>query len=267
MTGNASIRACPNCTGTQAVKLPVYSRDEWNVVSCDDCEMIYLQNPPKYEALEQDFAWEKTFVQEDETRVKKRGLLKRLAYAGRMLSYRLRPSPNARYLRVLGPGKILDVGCGDVVRWTAPFVPFGIKIPKALAKGADKKMRALGGECRQGAGAPTIWEFPENHFDSIMMHSYLEHEVDVDQILRGAQRCLKPGGKAFIRVPNFNSLNRKWSKGDWPGLRYPDHVNYFTVNTLKSVAANAGLGFQLTNKHKIWLDDNIQALFIKPIQN
>jgi SAM-dependent methyltransferase len=264
---NASHRACPNCAKKQATKLPVYSRDEWNVVSCDNCEMIYLQNPPAYEAFEEDFAWEKTYAAEHEKRAKKRGPLKRTANALRVLNYRLRPDETTRYLRVLGAGKILDVGCGDVVRWKAPFVPFGIEISKVLAKRADDKMRPLGGTCRQGAGATTIWEFPEDHFDSIMMHSYLEHEVDVDQILRGALRCLKPGGKAFIRVPNFNSLNRKWSKGDWPGMRHPDHVNYFTVETLKSVATNAGLDFQLKNKHKIWLDDNIQALFIKPIQN
>ena len=264
---NASHRACPNCAETQAVKLPVYSRDEWDVVACDTCDMIYLQNPPAYTSLEEDFAWEKTYATEGEKRAKKRGSLKRMASAVRRLNYLLRPSENARYLRVLGAGKILDVGCGDVVRWKTPFIPFGIEISKVLAKRADEKMRALGGECRQGAGAPTIWDFPENHFDSIMMHSYLEHEVEVNEILRGAERCLKPGGKAFIRVPNFNSLNRKWSKDDWPGLRYPDHVNYFTVETLKSVASNAGLDFKLTNRHKIWLDDNIQALFIKPIQN
>lgn len=244
--------------------MPVYSRDEWNVVSCGSCAMIYLQNPPEYEALEEDFTWEKTYVQE---RTKRCGPIKRMAQAVRLMNYRLRPDENTRYLRLLGAGKILDVGCGDVVRWKEPFIPFGIEISKALASRADEKMRTLGDECRQGAGAPTIWGFPENHFVRIMMNSYLEHEVDVDQILRGALRCLKPGSKAFIRVPNFNSLNRKWSKGNWPGMRHPDHVNYFTVETLKSVAKNAGFNFELTNKHKIWVDDNIQALFTKPIQN
>lgn len=84
------------------------------------------------------------------------------------------------------------------------------------------------------------------------------------KILTGAIRCLKEGGKAFIRVPNFNALNRYVSGAKWPGFRYPDHVTYFTVKTLKAVAAQAGFDFKLVNRHKIWLDDNIQAVLIKP---
>ena len=59
----------------------------------------------------------------------------------------------------MGPGKILDIGCGDVVRWQPPFIPFGIEISKTLAKSAKLKMQNLGGNCLQGPGAKTIWKF------------------------------------------------------------------------------------------------------------
>ncbi len=98
-----------------------------------------------------------------------------------------------------------------------------------------------------------------------MMHSYLKHETQVSKTLNGAMRYLKLGVKAFIRAPNYNSLNRRISGPKWSGFRYPDHVNYFTVDTLKAVSANAGFDFKLVNRHKIWLDDNIQAVLIKPI--
>ena len=97
-----------------------------------------------------------------------------------------------------------------------------------------------------------------------MMHSYLEHEVQYRELLAGCFRCLKPGGKAFVRVPNFSSVNRRMSGAKWPGFRYPDHVNYFTPKTLRAAATEAGFDFKLTNKATIWLDDNIQALLIKP---
>ncbi len=260
-----STRACPNCAADKAAPLPAYSQDEWQVVECMGCTMVYLQNPADYEALEEDFAWEKTFAAEDAMRHRRKSWIKRAARQVRILSYKLRRDPNDHYLSILGAGNILDVGCGDVVRWRAPFIPHGIEISKALQKTAHEKMHALGGECLLGAGAEVIWHFSEDKFDSVMMHSYLEHETQVSKILNGAIRCLKPGGKAFIRVPNFNSLNRRISGPKWPGFRYPDHVNYFTVETLKAVAANAGFDFKLVNRHKIWLDDNIQAVLIKPI--
>lgn len=72
------------------------------------------------------------------------------------------------------------------------------------------------------------------------------------------------GGKALTQAPNFAALNRRVSGAKWPGLRYPDHVNYFTPTTLRAAVHKAGLQFELVNRHKIWLDDNIQALAIKP---
>ena len=257
-------RACPNCTIDKATPLPAYSLAEWRVVECTHCTMVYLQNPIDYVALEEDFAWEKTYAELDQSRNHKKSWIKRAARQIRILNYRLKPDANERFLKLLGPGNVLDIGCGDYLRWRAPFVPFGIEISKAMQKTQDAKMRALGGECVLGAGAEAIWDFPEDKFNSIMMHSYLEHEVQVAKILDGAMRCLKPGGKIYVRVPNYNALNRRVSGAKWPGFRYPDHVNYFTVKTLKAVVANAGFDFKLVNRHKIWLDDNILALLSKP---
>lgn len=231
---------------------------------CKACDFIFLRNPAEYEALEEDMAWEETFATEHERREKKRGVAKRAAYHLRMFSYSLKGTPQQRYLKKLGPGKILDIGCGDVVRWSYPFIPYGIEISKQMQKTADRLMREQGGECFQGAGAERIFTLQEDHFDSVMMHSYLEHEVKYRELLAGCFRCLKPGGHAFVRVPNFSSLNRRLSGKNWPGFRYPDHVNYFTPKTLQVAANEAGFTFKLTNKANIWLDDNIQALLTKP---
>ena len=261
---SSSPRACPLCNKDAATPLPQYSRDEWRIVECTNCTMVYLQNPVDYVALEEDYAWEKTYAQLDKERNRRKSWIKRAARQMRLLNYRMQGDPNNRFLKLLGPGNILDIGCGDVERWCPPFVPYGIEISKAMQKTADAQMRKLGGECVLGAGAEAIWDFPKDKFDSIMMRSYLEHEVQVAKILEGSMHCLKPGGKIYVRVPNFNAVNRYISGPKWPGFRYPDHVNYFTVKTLKAVAAKAGFDFQLVNRHKIWLDDNILALLTKP---
>ncbi len=264
MNAPQTYRPCPACEQTDVTDLAHLARDTWRIGMCTACDFVFLRNPVEYEALEEEYSWEKTYRAEGAKRRKHRGPIKRFAHNMRMFSRRFRDDPQTKYLKLLGPGKILDVGCGEVVRWSAPFIPYGIEISKTLSARADEKMRALGGECFQGAGAERIFTLPENHFDSVMMHSYLEHEVHYRELLAGCFRCLKPGSKAFVRVPNYSSINRRLSGGKWPGLRYPDHVSYFTPDTLRAAANEAGFEFKLTNKATIWLDDNIQALLIKP---
>lgn len=264
MNPQTTYRNCPACNSTAVLGLEKFSRDIWKIAECSVCHFVFLENPVKYTALEEDFSWEKTFWLEDGERKKKRGMVKRVAYYLRILGYTLKANPQTKYLKLLGAGSILDIGCGDVVRWTAPFIPFGIEVSKHLHALADAKMRALGGECYQGSGAEIIFKLKKNHFDSVMMHSYLEHEIQYRELLEGCFRCLKPGGKAFVRVPNYGSLNRRISGAKWPGFRYPDHVNYFTQHSLRAAAQEAGFQCKITNKAKIWLDDNIQALLTKP---
>jgi hypothetical protein len=36
-----------------------YSRQPWFVVQCSTCGFVYLRNPPTYEQLVSEFAWEK----------------------------------------------------------------------------------------------------------------------------------------------------------------------------------------------------------------
>jgi predicted SAM-dependent methyltransferase len=95
------------------------------------------------------------------------------------------------------------------------------------------------------------------------MFSYLEHEANVARVLDGAFRALKPGGAVFVRVPNFGSVNRRVIGPKWCGFRYPDHVNYFTLSSLRQVAARAGFETRLVNRLNLWFDDNIQVLLTK----
>ncbi|MFZ1727057.1 MAG: methyltransferase domain-containing protein, partial [Albidovulum sp.] len=133
----------------------------------------------------------------------------------------------------------------------------------ALHARVDPLMRARGGYCLKAPGAEAIWQFDANFFTGVIMSSYLEHEVEAARVLSGAQRALVPGGKVFVRVPNYGSLNRRVMGARWCGFRYPDHVNYFTPASLRAMAARAGFSMQIVNRANLWLDDNIQALLIK----
>ncbi|MEM9432904.1 MAG: class I SAM-dependent methyltransferase [Pseudomonadota bacterium] len=262
MLDTPTYRPCPACRDTQYRKLVAYSLDPWEVVECASCNFVYLRNPPAYEALEEDFAWEKTY---DEKKAADTGSTK-FSPLGRKLKeitgLKSRDK-HAKFVDWFGAGNVLDIGCGYGNLVQPPMVPFGIELSTGLHERADRNMRARGGYCLHGAGAEAIWEFPEDHFDGVILHSYLEHETDISGVLSGVARALKATGKVFIRVPNFASLNRRVIGANWCGFRYPDHVNYFTLSSLSDVAKRAGFETRLVNAATLPVDDNIHALLYK----
>lgn len=261
MLQTMTYRPCPTCSSLECKAEAAYSPDHWEVVTCDHCALTYLRNPVEYEALEEDFAWEKTYAQKQ-----KKGGSTPLSGFARKLRARtvgLNRDKQDAFRLWFGDGHVLDVGCGHGGLIKPPMIPYGIELSTALHAAADEAMRARGGYCIHGAGAEAIWQFDPGQFDGIVMYSYLEHETDVMGVLNGAFRALKDTGGLFIRVPNYGSLNRRVIGAKWCGFRYPDHVNYFTLKSLRETARRAGFETQLVNTRTLPVDDNIQVLLRK----
>ncbi|MEM8595030.1 MAG: class I SAM-dependent methyltransferase [Pseudomonadota bacterium] len=258
----SAVRACPLCGARTGRRLAAYAPREWDVSACGACGFVYLANPPAEEALEAgEAAWEESSAVEQEKRVEQAPTLYRFDKATRLRTRLFRGDEMTKYRRWFGAGgNVLDVGCAEGSRLRAPFTPFGIEVSRALAAKADARMRALGGYCVQGTGAEAIQSFPENHFDGILFRSYLEHETEPRRALAGAARVVKRSGAVYVKVPNYGSLNRRVVGRHWCGFRHPDHVNYFTPETLRQMAAAEGFGMQILNPINLVIDDNIHAL-------
>ena len=58
---NTDFVPCPLCGADNGDVAPSkYSQEPWAIVDCGACGFVYLANPPAYERLEEEFAWEKT---------------------------------------------------------------------------------------------------------------------------------------------------------------------------------------------------------------
>ena len=71
-------RNCPQCAGGESQVLARYSRQPWFVVQCSTCGFVYLRNPPTYEQLVSEFAWEKARAIEKQRRKRQSPLLQAL---------------------------------------------------------------------------------------------------------------------------------------------------------------------------------------------
>ena len=133
-------------------------------------------------------------------------------------------------------GAVLDVGCS-----TGGFL-FQLKsrFPADYAvAGMDVASAAL--DYAKSRGIEVIREsFPDaahggRQFDAITFWAVLEHVVEPAKFLRQAAAMLSPGGHCFVLVPNMNSLATRML-GEKYRYIMPDHVNYFTAQTLARLA-------------------------------
>ena len=244
---------------TTDVEATIYSRGEWQIVRCRETGLIFLANPPKYEQLETEFAWEKTKSQERERRDREEPIVSNLSSMFKWLKYKVRPNrckmfqlaqaavqslPEKESLR------IVDVGCGggDLMeqmhrRFAAQgqkIAPCGIEVSKQLAAIANERFEKCGGHVVQANALDGASQFADGSVDVVIMRSFLEHECQPLTLLRRLRPALAQGGSVIIKVPNFNCWNRHLRGRKWCGFRYPDHVQYFTPQTLAILAAEAG---------------------------
>ena len=253
-------RTCPKCRSNAFDHLAEYSKEEWRVGSCGKCGFVYLQNVPVYDRMIDEFAWEKTWTDERERRVKDRPASMSASMVLRKIRKPFRKSERDMFEKLFKRGAVLDVGCGLGNRIPEKFIPFGIELSRNLNEAANKQMKPRGGHCVHAPAVEGISQFKPGFFSGIILRSFLEHEWQPKELLSGARQVLRNDGKIFIRVPNFASINRRVRGPDWCGFRWPDHVNYFTPDSLAALAADCGFNTKLLNPFKISIDDNIKAV-------
>lgn len=256
-TIHAEIRPCPSCGADNrtAGSLPS-SCGRWVLKSCTGCEQVYLENPPPVEALVDEYNWSSTFQVEATRRSQSRPVLSKVSnswkhWRGRWLPRRQLERFVRRYVST---GNLLDIGCGTAAHFDRipnSVVPFGIEIDAQAIAAARRRTEPRGGKIIHADALSGLAQLAEQSMDGIVMHSFLEHEVSPLELLTAARGVLKPGGVCIIKVPNLNCWNRRyWRPNDWPGFRFPDHVNYFTPQTLRTIVEKAGLRVVRFN----WLD-------------
>jgi SAM-dependent methyltransferase len=133
---------------------------------------------------------------------------------------------------------LLDVGCGvgQLVHgatrrgWDA----LGID----LAPDAIEVAHERGARCRVLDFFAS--ELDDRRFGVIVMSELIEHVPDPLAFLRRARDLLRRDGFLYLTTPNFDCLTRRVRGGAWPPV-HPEHLSYFTPETLRDYLTLAGL--------------------------
>jgi SAM-dependent methyltransferase len=138
-----------------------------------------------------------------------------------------------------GEGKVLDVGCGAggnlKTLQDQGWKPHGIEISEVAAAHARELVT---GNIHTGTlqSAP----FPPLSFDLILMSHSLEHLPSPVEALRLAHRLLKDDGLLVVSVPNIESLEFMLFGPWWFQLDPPRHLYHFGKRSLLEIFTQTG---------------------------
>lgn len=144
-------------------------------------------------------------------------------------------------------GHLLDVGCATGVLleiaqkngWQAT----GLE-PSRWAVNLGKNKYKL--VIRQGS-LDTI-KFKKNSFDAVSCIDVIEHVTSPSKLFKKIHQFLKPGGLLCIVTPDIGSLAAKFLGEKWWHIR-PDHIYYFTQNSLSQLLASRGFKIDKTSTY------------------
>ena len=136
-------------------------------------------------------------------------------------------------------GRVLDIGCGRGLL-LQQFKQLGWEVQGTELddKSAAFPREVLGLPIQTGELAEM--NFPDEHFDAVIMWHVLEHVPTVPTLMAEVSRILKPGGILLVGVPNFGSIEARFCQAGWFHLDVPRHLNHFTKAVLREKLSVAG---------------------------
>lgn len=216
---------CELCRNEDLERFKVlYNKRNYSVVECEICGFVFI--PQKF----RDQIPYESYRDE--------AVLNEVRKGNNWLKYRrhkLRVNFIKKYIK---KGKLFDAGTG----WghflhTAKRCGYetnGIEISKLMHLYAtqDLELNVINGDFFKEP-------LPKNHFDIVTMWDVLEHLDYPVEAVKRSNEILKSGGYLVVQVPQFDSFIAKRKKDKWSMMSI-EHVNYFTIKTIKKVLNDNG---------------------------
>jgi 2-polyprenyl-3-methyl-5-hydroxy-6-metoxy-1,4-benzoquinol methylase len=203
---------------------------KFSIVQCQRCKLVYLN--PRPSAAELPAVYPETRYDPFQT----------IHTTGPIAPHPLQWSRGEQLTHLSGPGKVLDVGCGD-----------GLFL---------KAMQQLGWSCVGVEPNQSAVEFARSHlgldvrlgeifaigaqenFDLITLWDALEHTPSPTTVLSHAAKLLTPTGRIALSVPNWDSFERMIFRGRWIALDAPRHLYHFSPQTATHLLNKCGFEIQ-----------------------
>ncbi len=196
---------------------------EFKIVKCIKCNLVYVNPWPSKKQLEKiykNYNFKDGFLHEEHIRNDSRRSLRNI----RKLGYK--------------NGNLLDLGCGagfflDEARKFG-WKTFGIDTAENLIKYATRNLKL-------NVLQKDILEYnPKTTFDVVMLIQVIEHLTDPYPLLEKIKKLLNDDGIFCISTPNIDSFLFKVFQENYKFLIPPEHVIYYSPDTLLQLLEKSG---------------------------
>ena len=225
-----AVRVCPVCGRdgqTNFLRAPdrFHGRTEqYSLVRCGSCSLVWLENPPEPEAMAQHYGDE---YDKAISSVGERDLVGHWA------------EPRRTLLQHKSQGSLLDLGCSSGAFLASMRDPswtlYGIEMSRPVAERA-----------RANSGADVFVgdvldaPFTAGSFDAITCFHLFEHVHQPKKVLEKVWTWLKPGGVFLAYMPNIDSGAARFFGSYWYGLELPRHLYHYSPKSLRELAKATG---------------------------
>jgi arylsulfatase A-like enzyme/SAM-dependent methyltransferase len=216
--------ACALCGAAYAEVIG--RQGEARLLRCLGCGLVFFSPVPDRAALGSSYDRPSPDLQEELRRVLDGAL----------------PDAQVAEIEALAPkgGRLLDVGCAYGAFLLAArrrnWSVTGFEIsPQCVTVARDRLgLTVVCGDRLEEA------DLPPASFDVVRLQHVLEHVPDPVRLIESARRLLAPGGLLWVATPNFASFAAGILGNEWGWVTYPNHLQYFTPQTLLMALNQAG---------------------------
>lgn len=234
-----------------------------NIVRCKSCGFIYLNPRVKEKEIGQFYPSSEYYTLQDNSNDSKVKRIKDDLF--KMTAYLFFKYPK-NFIQLksglsFNSVKLLSICSYPLLKFKYRRIPEYIPNGKILEFGFGAgdylcKLKDLGWECwgvelsttafqkmhRANIKAyANLWDqnISPNYFDWITSYHSIEHVYNPLDILKRFNTILKPGGKAYIGLPNFDSFAARFFRRFWYDLGVPIHPHVFSKTSIKKMLFQA----------------------------
>lgn len=242
--------SCPVCSSAGihpllTVKDHSVSGESFVIWVCEKCSLRFTQDAPDETAISQYYKSE-AYISHTNT---SKGFVNQMYLAIRKFTLRLKYNIVKKYTG-LATGNLLDVGAG-----TGAFLKqmhengwqvTGIE-PDAGARNVAHQTFGLNLQPYE-----VLKNLPSKTFDAVTLWHVLEHVHDLHGYMDILKSLLKPGGKLFIAVPNYQSADAAIYRLAWAAYDVPRHLYHFSPQSIQALMQRHGL--KIVARKPMWFD-------------
>ena len=159
--------------------------------------------------------------------------------------------------------RFLEVGCGDgnflAVLRSQGWDVAGKEVSQAAARAARERHGIDVEVIPIGDTAPT------GRWDAVGLYHVLEHLYEPRVTLNWVREMLPVGGVLHLQVPNRRSLDGRFARHNWWGIRCPEHVLFWEPKHLHQLLSEEGFSVVSIETYDPWHSPGTVAITIRSL--